>query len=169
MIDLQRSLRHLAWSDAWMMQRLVALPAEAMLAQYSPRSWSVARLAIHTVGGAEWYRYCLTGTPWTDLSPPSTEPQALQQFVGGLAPHLAAIDALLVEQSASADEFVAFVDEDGERQALRSTILSQACLHGAEHRAQIACALEVSGFDGFVLDDIDLWAFEAHERASVDR
>ena len=36
-----------------------------------------------------------------------------------------------------------------------------------EHRAHIACALEVGGFHGFALDDIDLWAFEVHERGSA--
>ena len=165
MIDLGRGLRHLAWADAWMVERLGELPPEAMLARYSEGSWSVARLAIHIVGGAEWYRYCLTEVPWTDLAPPSTEPEALQQYVLSLAPHLAAIDALLLEQASLPDAQVAFTDEDGERHAWRSTILTQACLHGVEHRAQIACALEVSGFAGFALDDIDLWAFEAQEDA----
>lgn len=163
MIDIQRGLRHLAWADAWMFERLADLPAEAMLARYSEGSWSVARLAIHIVGGAEWYRYCLTGVRWTDLAPPSTEPEDLQLHVVSLAPRLAAIDALLLEQAALPDGQVSFMDEDGERSAWRSTILTQACLHGVEHRAHIACALEVAGFEGFSLDDIDLWAFEAHE------
>ena len=166
MIDLERGLRHLAWADQWMLDRLGELPAEAMLARYSPDAWSVARLAIHIVGGAEWYRYCLTGESWTDLSPSSTEPVALQEHVLSLRPHLAALDGVLLEQAARPDDEVTFTDEDGERTALRSTILTQACLHGIEHRAQISCALEVGGFHGFALDDIDLWAFEVHERDS---
>lgn len=163
MIDLTRGLRHLGWSDDWMFDRLGELPADAMLARYGD-SWSVARLAIHIVGGAEWYRYCLTGEPWTDLAPPSTEPAALQEHVLSLRAHLASLDALLLGEAGLTDEPVTFVDEDGERTAMRSTILTQACLHGIEHRAQISCALEVSGFPGLPLDDIDLWAFEVHER-----
>ena len=31
----------------------------------------------------------------------------------------------------------------------------------AEHRAQISCALEASGFPGIDLDELDFWAFEA--------
>lgn len=164
MIDLARGLRHLAWADDWLLSRLGEYPPEAMLARYSPDASTVARLAIHIVGGAEWYCYCLAGMPWTDLSPPSTEPAALQQHVVSLRPHLADLDTVLLDQAALPDEVVTFEDEDGPRSALRSTILTQACLHGTEHRAQIAAALEASGFDRLVLDDVDLWAFEVRER-----
>jgi len=58
---------------------------------------------------------------------------------------------------------VEFEDEDHPRPALRSTTLTQACLHSTEHRAQIACALEVSGLGGVTLDDYDVWAFVAQE------
>lgn len=157
MIDLTRSLRHLAWADARLYDDLGALPPEALEARYAPDAWTVGHLAMHIVGGAEWYAYCLAGTPWTDLEPP-TNPEDL----GALARHLADLDALLLEQVALPDEVVEFVDEDGPRTAMRSTILSQACLHSAEHRAQIACALEVTGHGGVTLDDYDLWAFERH-------
>ena len=160
MIDLTRSLRHLAWADARLFDDLVALPPEALEDRYAPDAWTVGHLAMHIVGGAEWYAYCLAGTPWTDLQIP-TGPDDLRT----LARHLQQLDALLLEQAALPDELVAFVDEDGPRSALRSTILSQACLHSAEHRAQIACALEVTGHGGVTLDDYDLWAFEAHERS----
>ena len=163
MIDLARGLRHLSWADDWMFDRLAELPPESMLARYG-QSWTVARLAIHIVGGAEWYRYCLTGEPETDLTPPSTEPRVLQEYVLSLRRHLASMDGVLLDQASLRDEPVSFMDEDGERVALRSTILTQACLHGIEHRAQISCALEVSGFPGLPLDDVDLWAFEVYER-----
>jgi len=166
MIDLTRGLRHLAWADDWLFARLAEYPPDAMLARFAPEAWSVARLAIHIVGGAEWYRYCLTATPWTDLVPPSTEPKALQEYVVSLRPHLADLDATLLDQAALPDGSVAFVDEDGQRSALRSTILTQAVLHSIEHRAQIAAALEASGFDLLPLDDIDLWAFETYERGT---
>jgi uncharacterized damage-inducible protein DinB len=37
-------------------------------------------------------------------------------------------------------------------------------MHSTEHRAQIACALEVAGIDGVTLDDYDVWAFAAQEK-----
>ena len=160
MIDLTRSLRHLAWADARLFDDLAALPAEALQSRYAPEAWTVGHLAMHIVGGSEWYAYCLAGSPWTDLSIPENAAD-----LRTLAARLATLDALLLEQAALADEPVEFIDEDGPRSALRSTILAQACLHSTEHRAQIACALEVTGHGGVRLDDYDLWAFESHERS----
>jgi uncharacterized damage-inducible protein DinB len=158
-IDLTRSLRHLAWADVRLFEDLAVLPPEALKSRYAPDAWAVGHLAMHIVGGAEWYAYCLAGTPWTDLQLPES-PADLQ----ALARHLAELDSLLLDQAALPDELVEFVDEDGPRSALRSTILAQACLHSAEHRTQIACALEVSGHGGVILDDYDLWAFESVEQ-----
>lgn len=166
MIELTRGLRHLGWADAWMFDRLSELPAEAMLARYAPESWSVARLALHIVGGAQWYRYCLTGAPETDVYPGDVDLDELKAHVLGKRAELADLDALLLEQAALPDEPLTIAEEGRSFTAMRSTILSQACLHGVEHRAQIACALEVNGFTGFALDDIDLWAFESYERGT---
>lgn len=158
---MTRSLRHLSWADTRFFDGLAALPPEALQARYAPDAWTVGHLAMHIVGGAEWYAHCLAGTPWTDLSMPQGP-----EDVRLLAARLAELDALLLEQAALADERVDFVDEDGPRSAQRSTILAQACLHSTEHRAQIACALEVTGHQGVILDDYDLWAFEESERGS---
>lgn len=166
MIELTRSLRHLGWADAWMFERLADLPPEAMLARYAPESWSVARLALHIVGGAEWYRYCLTGAPETDVYPGDVDLEALRTHVLGQREHLAELDALLLAQAHLPDGLLTILEDGGSFTAMRSTILSQACLHGVEHRAQIACALEVDGYGGFALDDIDLWAFETYERGT---
>ena len=81
-----------------------------------PDAWTVGHLAMHIVGGAEWYAYCLAGSPWTDLEIP-TGPEDLR----ALAEHLATLNELLLEQAARQDEYVDFVDEDGPRRALRST------------------------------------------------
>jgi uncharacterized damage-inducible protein DinB len=160
-IDLTRSLRHLAWADARLFEDLAALPPEALQARYAPEAWTVGHLAMHIVGGAEWYAYCLDGEQWTDLAIPESAAD-----LRALAARLADLDAILLAQAALPDETVEFIDEDGPRSALRSTILSQACLHSTEHRAQIACALEVTGQGGVTLDDYDLWAFESHERSA---
>lgn len=156
MIDMTRSLRHLAWANARLFEDLAALPPEALQARYSPEAWPVGQLAVHIVGSSEWYTYCLAGTPWTDLAVPGSAAD-----LRALAAHLADLDATLLEQASLPDERVSFVNEDGPRTAYRSTVLSQACMHATEHRAQIACALEINGFDGVVLDDYDVWAHEA--------
>ena len=160
MVDMTRALAHLAWADERFFQQFAALPPEAMEARYAPDHWPAGRLAAHIVDGASWYRYCLTGAPWLDVRWVRTPPD-----LGGLLPQLLEIDAMLLEQAALPDEPVTFADEDGPRTVMRSTLLGQACLHAAEHRAQISCALEASEFGSIVLDDLDFWSFEASTRA----
>jgi uncharacterized damage-inducible protein DinB len=158
MIDLSRGLRHLAWADDRFFAALAAMPPQALAAQVTPGEWTAGRLAMHIVDGAQWYRYCLTGQGWTQLEVPQDPGD-----VDALRRILVDIDAVLLEQGAEQDGSVVFEDEDGPRSALRSTILTQACLHAAEHRAQIACALAVAGLPSVSLDDLDLWAFESYE------
>jgi uncharacterized damage-inducible protein DinB len=155
-IELTRSLRHLAWANAKLYADLAALPPQALDARHATDAWTVGELARHIVDSAEWLVYCLTGQPWTDLSVPKDAAD-----LRDLAAHLADLDAILLEEAALTDVAMEFVDENGPRTALRSTILSQACLHSTEHRTQMACALDASGIGGVVLDDYDLWAFEA--------
>lgn len=154
-----RALRHCAWADAKLFDALATLPEAALDARYAPTAWSVRQLAVHIVEGAEWYAYCLRGRPWTDMQAPRDHADLRM-----LAERLAALNALLLEEGDLPDDRVTFDDEDGPRTVMRSTLLAQACLHSIEHRTQIACALEVSGIGGVVLDDYDLWAFEVHER-----
>ena len=161
MIDLTRGLRHMAWADDRFFAGLATVPDAALAVSYAPGAWPVAQLATHIVGAAEWYRYCLTGALWTDLAAPVTGAD-----VEGLRSYLGELDAALLAQAALPDAEMSFTDEHGPRTALRSTLLTQAIVHAGEHRAQIACALAAHGFAGPSLDDIDLWAFEAWERAS---
>ena len=156
MIDLTRTYEHLAWADARFYADLAALPDEALQARYAPEAWTVGRLAMHIVAGAQWCSYCLTGRPRVELSEPET-----MADVAALAAQLAELDAFLAEQVHEADEVITFTSKGEERTARRSSILTQAYLHSLEHRAQISCALEAAGYDGFTLDDYDLWRFEA--------
>lgn len=159
-IGLSRGLRHLGWADDRFFASLASLPPEALEAAYAPGAWTVGHLAMHIVGGAEWYRYCLAGTSWTDLRIPQSPID-----VEALRLHLVDIDATLLAECGKPDGLVEFEDEDGPRSAMRSTILTQACMHAIEHRAQISCVLQVAGFPAISLDDLDLWAFEADEAA----
>jgi uncharacterized damage-inducible protein DinB len=159
MVDMTRALRHLAWADEQFFGQFAALPEPAMGARYAADHWTTGHLAAHIIDGASWYRYCLTAAPWLDLDWVRTPAD-----IGGLIPQLLEIDDVLLAQAQLPDEPVSFTDEDGPRTVMRSTLLGQACLHAAEHRAQISCALEASGFAGIVLDDLDFWAFEAATR-----
>lgn len=156
MIPSERFLQHLAWADDRFFAQLATLPDQAMEARYAPQAWTVGKLATHIVRGAEWCCYCLAGLPWTDLTP-ARGADDLQH----LRARLAELHVVLLAQAAMPDELLEFEDEHGPRAELRSTILAQACMHSTEHRAQIACALEVNGFPGIVLDDYDVWVFAA--------
>ena len=59
MTDMTRALRHLAWTNDKLFTELAALPPEALDACYAPDAWPVGQLAVHIVGGAEWYCYSL--------------------------------------------------------------------------------------------------------------
>lgn len=157
MIDLTRGLRHMAWANDRFYAQLAVLPSDALQARYAPDAWSVGRLAVHIINGAEWYRYCLTGVEWTDLSPLVGDVPAMRSY-------LAELDALLLAEADKPEGHVTFEDEDGPARALRSTLLTQAVIHAAEHRAHMATALEVAGAGRIDLDALDLWAFEAWER-----
>ena len=160
MVDMTRALAHLAWADELFFRQFAALPESAMSARYAPGHWPAGRLAAHIIGGASWYRYCLTGTPELDVTWVRTPAD-----VGSLLPELLEIDAVLIAQAALPDEPVTYEDEDGPRTVLRSTLLGQACLHAAEHRAQICCALEATGHHSIDLDELDFWTFEASTRS----
>ena len=162
MIELTRALRHLQWADDRFFAALAALPDAAMAARYSPEAWPVDRLAVHIVEGAQWYRFCLNGTPWT--GPHSAASPADREALWG---QLRDLDAVLLAEASASDGEVCFADEDGPRTVMRSTLLTQACIHAAEHRAQIACALEAAGAGRIDLDALDLWAFEAWERSAL--
>ena len=156
MIGIDTSLRHMAWANQALFAHLSTLPPAAFSASVTPDSWSVGRLAVHIVGAAEWYRYCLNGTMWTDLDRDWTAADVV-----ALAPSLAELDATLLAEAEAPDAVMTFEDEDGPRSASRSMLLAQATHHATEHRAEIAAALAVHGHSRFDLDAIDLWAFAA--------
>ena len=74
-----------------------------------------------------------------------------------LRQHLALVNAAVLAGADKEDELLSF-DEGGAKD-LRSTILAQAILHSAEHKAQIVFTLMVHGVISFNLDNYDLWNF----------
>ena len=154
MVMMSTALRHLAWADGQLFAQLASLPPSALKARLGPSGQSVGALAVHIVAGAEWFRYCLTGYPYSELVTPVFPADLLL-----LREHLLEIDGVLLAEANEVDELVSFADETGPRSVLRSTILAQAAYHSTEHRTQIACALDAAGTRGLCLDDYDLWAF----------
>jgi uncharacterized damage-inducible protein DinB len=63
-----------------------------------------------------------------------------------------------------ADEPIVFEDENGPRQAMRSTVLNQIPYHSTEHRAQIFVALQINGYNNISADDFDVWAYENSQK-----
>lgn len=155
MITMERSLKQAAWADDQLYAAVAKMPTEALTATYATAEWHVGRLLNHIVSGAEWYRYILTGTMWTDLVVPTTSSEVSQ-----LRSHLAGLHAEIFAEVSKPDELLTFQDEDGPSTAMRSTVISMVAHHSCEHRAQIGAALEIHGFAGFSLDDLDFWAYE---------
>lgn len=162
MIDLTRSLRHLAWADAKLFADLAAMPAAAYDVPTKEGGQTVGELARHIVDGAEWYCFCLNGNPWTELPLPRS-----REDLTVLATRLEALDRMLLAEALVPDAQVTFSDEGGVSRAMRSTILAQACYHATEHRAQLALALDLAGIGGIDLDTYDFWAFESHEHGTA--
>ena len=154
-----RLLRHMAWANQRVYDAVKSLPDLALGAYIVNAEWTAGRILQHIVGGADWYVYCLTETPWRDIKLPEsmTDLNLLQQ-------HLAEFDAKISSQSELPDEYLTIKEDDESWQALRSTILAEAIYHAAEHRTQLIDALESKGFSPMSLDDIDLWKFARFER-----
>ena len=154
-----RLLRHMAWANQRVYDAVKSLPDLALGAYIVNAEWTAGRILQHIVGGADWYVYCLTETPWRDIELPES-----MRDLNLLQQHLAEFDAKISSQSELPDEYITIKEDDGSWQALRSTILAQAIYHAAEHRTQLIDALESESFSPISLDDLDLWKFERFER-----
>ncbi len=162
-IGLRRLLAHMAWSNQHLLEHLRSLPNEALTAFVKDPEWDIAEIVHHIVDSADFYYFRISGE-WADVPGEEIEKPKLSSDLELLIEQCKAVDLALTE-SVELDEIkVQFERHDGEVvQRWRSTILSQAIHHATEHRAQIAAALEVRGFESFLLDDFDLWAFEISE------
>ena len=151
---LDRLLRHMAWANAALFDRLAAQTSEA-LALASPRNeWTVAMILQHLVDAAERYAARLEGAP----RPDGTEPPTTVAELAVLSARCAAYDARIRAQAAMPDG-VAPSPDPGRPGRARSTIVGQAIHHATEHRAQIAGALATNGIDAVDLDALDVWAY----------
>jgi uncharacterized damage-inducible protein DinB len=159
-ISLNLSLRHLAWSNQKFFAFFGDMPEEVFGWRAMEGEWPIGRLLTHLVGSGEWYRYCLEGTPWTDLKPITTSTISLDYL-----PVLAELDETLMRNSEIPDENLEIQEDENIIHATRSLILSQAIMHAAEHKGQIASILKMNRVH-IDLDSLDVWHFISSEKDS---
>ncbi len=151
---LDRLLRHMAWANAQLFDRLRTLD-DAELALASPRNeWTVAMILDHLVIAAERYAARLDGSP----RPGDTVPPTTIAELDALAAACARSDAR-IRAEASRPDGVIDNQSFGSGRRARSTVIGQAIHHATEHRAQIAGALATNGIDAIDLDALDVWAY----------
>lgn len=153
---LDRLLRHMAWANARLMERLATLDDAALELAAPGNEWCVAMYLDHLVAAARGYANRLDGTKTTEPSPYTTRIAELP----ALAATCATADARLRAAASVPDGIVEFTRDDGStHRRARSTILAQSIHHATEHRAQIAEALATNGIRAIDLDALDLWAY----------
>ena len=155
MISLEVSLRHLAWSNQKFLKQFVDQPDEIFGLRAADGEWPVGQLLTHLAGSGQWYRYCLTGVEWTELTP-ITSGKIAESYLQIIAE----LDEVLLTNLALPDELLTFDDEHGPNTVPRSLILAQAVMHAAEHKGQIATIMKQHGHH-INLDSLDVWAFIA--------
>lgn len=153
MISLETSLRHLAWSNQKFFTLFADQPEEIFGLTAADGEWPVGRLLTHLAGSGEWYRYCLNGVMWTDLKP-VINGYVAKEYLGIMAE----LDAVLLEFCNQLDKDLEIEGEDGIIHATVSLILSQAVMHAAEHKGQIAAIMKQHGHH-LDLDPLDVWSF----------
>lgn len=143
----------MAWSNQKLFYEIGELPSDIYQLKAAEREWPIGQLLTHLIGAAKWYRYCLTLEPWGEVVPINNH-EILKLESGKLAQ----LDQLLVKQAQLDDDLMTFDDEGGRSTYRRSVILTQAQMHAAEHKGQIATILKAHGHH-LDLDKYDVWAF----------
>jgi uncharacterized damage-inducible protein DinB len=138
MISLETSLRHLAWSNQKFFSMFIDQPDEVF--------------GLKAADG-EWHRYCLNGATWTDLKPIVNGSIAKEYLA-----IMAELDTVLLEYVTGPDKDLEIEGENGIIHATVSLILSQAVMHAAEHKGQIATIMKQHGHH-IDLDALDVWSF----------
>ena len=160
MISLDVALKHLAWSNQKFLAQFAGQSDEVFALRAADGEWPIGQLLTHLVGSSHWYRYCLTGIDWTELEP-ATNAKTVAEY--GLM--IAEIDQLLIENASLDDETLTVVTGNESFTVQRSLILSQAVMHAAEHKGQIATIMKQHGHH-IDLDELDVWAFIKEKQTS---
>ena len=152
---LDQLVRHMAWANADLFQRLATLP-DAALAHTAPGSeWSVGAIAHHLVTAAENYAQRLHGEP---RAPEREIPTSSPEFSELRAALATADEKLRAAATLAGEEVLNWISFNGEPMSFpRWVLVNQAVHHATEHRAQIAGALAAHGINAIDLDAIDVW------------
>lgn len=153
MMTLEKALKHMAWSNQLFFDEVAKLPESVYGLRAAEGEWPVGKLLNHLLNAGEWFRYCLTKEPWTNL-----ERIQSHEILLKYKPYLAELDALLLSEAAKDDVLKEFADENGPHKAHASTIITQAIMHTTEHKAQIATVLKQHGHH-IDLDALDVWRY----------
>ena len=159
MNTLELSLRHLAWSNQKFFALFKDMPDEVFGLRAAEGEWPVGQILTHFAGSGEWYSYCLSGAQWSDLKPITSGSIALEYL-----PIMAKLDAHLLENLSLPDDKLEIEGENGIIHATRSLILSQAVMHSAEHKGQIAAIMKQHGHH-IDLDGLDVWTFVSQTKS----
>ena len=162
MISLKTSIKHLAWSNQKFFGYFVDMPEEVFTYRAADGEWPVSKLLSHIAGSEEWFRYCLTGMEGSELKS-VTNGSIVREYLLIMAN----LDAVLLSEASKPDEVLEIEDESGIFHAKRSLILSQAVMHAAEHKGQIATILKQNHIH-VDLDALDVWSFVAESNQQED-
>ena len=154
MLNQEKLLLHMAWSNQFVLEKLGELTEEDWKLQLTKDDWSIQELANHIVLAAGGYANRTSG-----ISVSTGLEQEMVIPLEKLKEYCAAADEILREQSHKSDEIITFLREGKTLERSRSTIISQSIHHATEHRAQISDTLKVHGIRVLDLDEIDLWAY----------
>ena len=159
MITIAKSLRHMAWSNEQIFFELSQLPDDIYGLRAADGEWPVGKILNHFFVAAEWYRFLLTGEPWTEIPKITTARKLIET-----QPYLALLDQVLIAESKKDDAVITYTDDDGtQKSTTRALVLSQAVTHTAEHKGQLATILKANEFE-LNLDEYDLWKYESQGR-----
>ena len=153
MISLETSLKHLTWSNQKVFTFFADQPAEVFGLRAAEGEWPIGQILTHLAGSGEWYRYCLNETLWTDLKP-IVDGSVAREYLKIISE----LDGILVANCAGPDRELTIQGDNEIIHATSSLILSQAVMHAAEHKGQIAAIMRQHGRE-FNLDGLDVWSF----------
>jgi uncharacterized damage-inducible protein DinB len=155
MISVETSIRHLAWSNQLFFSYFVSQPLDVFALRAADGEWTVGQLLSHIANSGSWFRYCLQGEDWSDYEA-ITNGTMIKDFLKILTE----LDSVLLSEVSKPDEELVIEAGDEVIHATRSLILSQAAMHAAEHKGQIATILKQNGHH-IDLDELDVWKFVA--------
>ena len=142
----------MTWSNYEFFHELATLPDEIYDLRADEGEWPIGKIFNHFLDAGQWYRFLLTQIPWTE-NVKIVDSQGLL----AMREQLREIDETLVEALSADDGIITYTDDDGrERKTFRSIVLTQAVVHTAEHKGQLATILRQHGFT-IDLDKYDVW------------